>query len=267
MHVSCYSRVLRQHLSLDVLVPMEMDEDAFPRDHLWPTLYLLHGLSDDHTVWQRWSALERKLWGVPLAVVMPTTQRGFYTDMKYGPRYFTFLADELPEMCEKMFHLSPDPRDRFAAGLSMGGYGAFKLGLLRPNQYAAVAAMSAALDVCFHTDCTFDYDTILPEYPLVFGSHDEARESENDLFAGAKKLIASGAPHPKFFLECGTTDKLYPENKRFRDCFGSALGMEYRECDGAHVWSFWDEHIGDIIEWLPLRQRSLPRQADTARNV
>ena len=169
MHVNCYSKTLHQHISLDVLLPTEFEGDRFPPDYKWPTMYLLHGLSDDHTVWQRWSSLELKLSGLPLAVVMPTTLRGFYTDMKYGPAYFTFISQELPELCEQFFHLSPLREDRFAAGLSMGGYGAIKLGLLCPDRFSAVASLSGALDVVGSTDCAFDYDTLLPEYSIIFG--------------------------------------------------------------------------------------------------
>lgn len=258
MHVNVYSKVLKQHISLDVLTPMEHDAHDFPADHLWPTLYLLHGLSDDHTVWQRWSSLELKLGGLPLAVVMPTTLRGFYTDMKYGPKYFTFISEELPTMCEKLFHLSPLREDRFAAGLSMGGYGAFKLGLLRPDRFSAVASLSGGLDVVGATESAFDYDSILPEYPIIFGSREEAIGSENDLFHLAKKMSESDGEKPKFFMWCGTDDKLYKENAYFNECFGKSLNIDYREGEGSHIWKYWDMHISDVLDWLPLRTRELP---------
>ena len=260
LHVNCYSKVLRQHISLDVLLPAEGDGERFPPEHRWPTLYLLHGLSDDHTVWQRWSALERKLSGIPLAVVMPTTLRGFYTDMKYGPQYFTFIGDELPGLCERLFHLSPRREDRFAAGLSMGGYGAFKLGILRPDRFSAVASLSGALDVVGSTDSAFDYGSILPEYPWIFGAREEAIGSDNDLFFAARRAADSGAQLPRFFMWCGTEDKLYRENALFYRRFGKALRIEYRQSEGAHEWKAWDEHIGDVLAWLPLRTRSFPSQ-------
>ena len=46
----------------------------------WPVLYLLHGLSDDHTAWQRRTSIERYVDGLPLIVVMPNGDRSFYTD-------------------------------------------------------------------------------------------------------------------------------------------------------------------------------------------
>lgn len=264
MHVNCYSKVLRQHISLDVLLPAEGEQDDYPPEYRWPTLYLLHGLSDDHTVWQRWSAIERKLGGIPLAVVMPTTLRGFYTDMKYGPRYFTFIAEELPGLCERFFHLSPLREDRFAAGLSMGGYGAFKLGLLHPEKYGAVASLSGALDVVGSTPFAYDYDSLLPEYRLIFGRREEAVGGADDLFQAAERLAASGAERPRFFMWCGTGDKLYRENAYFNQRFGQKLGIEYREGPGTHEWRYWDEHISDVLDWLPLRTRRFPEAQRTA---
>ena len=37
----------------------------------WPVLYLLHGLSDDHSMWTRRTSLERYVEQMPLLVVMP----------------------------------------------------------------------------------------------------------------------------------------------------------------------------------------------------
>ncbi len=259
MHVNSYSKTLRQHISLDVLLPQELENDDYPRNHKWPALYLLHGLSDDHTAWQRWSALERKIWGMPLAVIMPTTLRGFYTDMKYGPKYFTFISEELPVLCEKLFHISPRREDRFAAGLSMGGYGAFKLGLLCPDRFSAVASMSGALDVACSTDVAYDYATILPEYHLVFGTHEEVKKSENDLFYVAQRCIDNGCKMPKMYQCCGIGDELYKENKLFFERFGEELNIEFDEGPGEHDWKYWDEKLEDVLNWLPLRQKTMPK--------
>lgn len=254
LHVNTYSKLLEQHISFDALLPMDKVSPDTPPDQRFPTLYLLHGLSDDHTVWQRWSSLELQLGDMPLAVIMPTTLRGFYTDMKYGPKYFSFLSQELPEICERLFHLSPRREDRFAAGLSMGGYGAFKLGLLCPDRFAAAASLSGALDVVGSTDVTFDYDTILSDYQLIFGEHGEAVGTDDDLFAAAGRITDDKEKLPKFFMWCGVSDKLYKENRLFYERFGEKLGIEYHEGPGSHEWKYWDKHIGDVLKWLPVKK-------------
>lgn len=112
------------------------------------TVYLLHGMSDDHTIWQRRTSIERYASKLGIAVVMPCTHLGFYTDTTYGMNYWTFISDELPKICREFFPQMSDKReDTLAAGLSMGGYGAWKLGLGASDTFGAAAALSGALDI------------------------------------------------------------------------------------------------------------------------
>ena len=112
-----------------------------------PVLYLLHGLSDDDTIWLRRTSIERYVAPLGLAVVMPQVHRSYYTDEAYGGRYWTFLSEELPQLVDTFFRLSTDRRDTFVAGLSMGGYGAIKWALRQPHRFAAAASLSGVLDV------------------------------------------------------------------------------------------------------------------------
>src|SRR5215210_7925966 len=86
-----------------------------------PVLYLLHGLSDDDTIWLRRTSIERYVAPLGLAVVMPQVHRSFYTDMASGWRYWTFLSEELPDLVGSWFQVSQRREDTFVAGLSMGG--------------------------------------------------------------------------------------------------------------------------------------------------
>lgn len=90
-----------------------------------PVLYLLHGLSDDDTIWLRRTSIERYVADRGLAVVMPAVHRSFYTDEVYGGKFWTFVSEELPALVSEFFRVSDRREDTFVAGLSMGGYGAF----------------------------------------------------------------------------------------------------------------------------------------------
>lgn len=117
-----FSDTLALNVSAYVLVPQPVPVDC-------PVLWLLHGLSDDHTAWMRRTAIERYAAARNLAVVMPAVGRSFYQDMMSGPRYWSFLSEELPAIMRGFFPFSPARRRNFAAGLSMGGYGALRLAL------------------------------------------------------------------------------------------------------------------------------------------
>jgi S-formylglutathione hydrolase FrmB len=112
-----------------------------------PVLYLLHGLSDDDTIWLRRTSIERYVAELGWAVVMPQVHRSFYSDEVYGGRFWTFVSEELPEIVSRFFRVSTARADTFVAGLSMGGYGAMKLALRQPDRFAAAASLSGVLDL------------------------------------------------------------------------------------------------------------------------
>ena len=138
-----HSQTLGISASANVVLP----QSAVEKGKKLPVLYLLHGLSDDHTIWQRRTSIERYVEPLGLAVVMPAVNRSFYANMAHGPRYWDFISEELPRLARSFFPLSDKRSDTFVAGLSMGGYGAFKLALSHPDRFAAAASLSGTLDI------------------------------------------------------------------------------------------------------------------------
>src|SRR3954452_14761670 len=112
-----------------------------------PVLYLLHGLSDDHTAWLRNTSIDRYAAARGLAVVMPQVQRSFYADEVHGGRYWTFLSEELPEVVGSFFRVSTRREDTFAPGLSMAGCGSLKWSRGGPHRSAGPPSLSGALEV------------------------------------------------------------------------------------------------------------------------
>jgi S-formylglutathione hydrolase FrmB len=217
----------------------------------YPTLYLLHGLSDDHTIWQRRTSIERYVSDMGIAVVMPNAGRSFYTDMKHGYKYFTFLSEELPEIARQFFPLSDKREDNFAAGLSMGGYGAFKLALRCPDKYAAAASLSGAVDMASRVKSNEIQDTT--ELENIFGDLNSIKNSENDLFYIAKNVSALNGPKPKLYQCCGTEDFLYEDNIKFKNFIEKTnLDYTYEESPGVHEWKYWDDQIQKVLKWLPV---------------
>ncbi|WP_123041770.1 alpha/beta hydrolase [Cohnella candidum] len=243
-----YSNVLGMAMTMNVILP------AAPAGTRYPTLYLLHGLSDDHSIWQRRTSIERYADEYGIAVVMPNGHRSFYTDMKQGHRYWSYISEEVPALAKSWFPLSEERDRTFAAGLSMGGYGAFKLALRRPDVFSHGASLSGALDMANRwTDDDFFPDA---EYRRIFGGREELQGSDDDLFTVAEKLAASGDAKPRLFQSCGTEDFLFDMNERFRD-HANALGFDltYEEAPGGHEWGYWDTHIQRVLEWLPIEKR------------
>src|SRR5512132_2915779 len=155
------------------------------------TLYLLHGHSDDHTAWQRWTSIERYVEGLNLVVVMPAVHLSFYNDMAHGGNYWQFISEEVPAIVRDMFPLSSVRKDNFVAGLSMGGYGAFKLALTHPERYAAAASLSGEVDIRPVVEPNSDHndEVWLAEMRNVFGDLSKVPGSKHDLITLAKKVV------------------------------------------------------------------------------
>ncbi|MBK1875408.1 alpha/beta hydrolase [Pelagicoccus mobilis] len=221
-------------------------------DHKSPVLYLLHGLSDNHSAWLRKSSIERYAEEYDLTIVMPAVHRSFYRNTYSGYRYFDYVAHELPELCKTYLQISKSPSDTFVAGLSMGGYGAFKLALTHPEQYAAAASLSGALDLA---SLVHQKDELFPEWPHIFGPDQNVEASEDDLLHLASERKKEGVSLPKLYQCCGTEDYLYLANQSFLSHSQKiGLPLTYEEGPGEHVWSYWDVQIQKVLEWLPIRK-------------
>ena len=251
-HLRCdfFSEVLGMGTSMTVLLPeaarRQVGMTSVAPDGPPPVLYLLHGLSDDCTAWTRRTSIERYAADRGLAVVMPQVERSFYLDARHGHRYGTFVAEELPRVVEHLVRVSARPEDTFVAGLSMGGYGALRWALSRPDRFAAAASLSGALDLATMQE----QDARAPLYEHVFGTQ-PMRGTRDDLFT----LVAdTGAQAPPLYVACGEEDSLLRSNEAFVDR-ATAAGAEvrYDVGPGGHDWTYWDTAIQDVLAWLPIR--------------
>lgn len=216
-----------------------------------PTLYLLHGLSDDDTTWLRRTSIERYVAELGLAVVMPQVHRSFYADEVHGNRYWTFLSQELPAIAASFFPVSDRREDTFVAGLSMGGYGAFKWALRHPERFAAAASLSGVLDVAAlrRGDAAPGSAGFLEP---VFGDHD-LTGTPDDLPWLLAQQASGPVPLPLLYLACGTQDVLIGHNRTFLDAASAAdVPITTSIGPGDHDWAYWDAAIQDVLRWLPL---------------
>jgi len=213
-------------------------------------LYLLHGLSDDCTAWCRMTRIYHYAMHNNYAVIMPEVQRSFYTDMAHGSQYLTYVTQELPAICEKLFNIKHTRENTFVAGLSMGGYGAAKCALTRPDFYAACAALSGAMDMKGRVGANKDSDPpIFPELKAILG---EALiyPDKDDLFYLADKA-ASLTEKPRMLIICGDNDFLLDDNHRF-DAHLKSLnyGHTYIEWPGDHNWDFWELCLPEAFKFF-----------------
>ncbi|HJO93477.1 MAG TPA: alpha/beta hydrolase family protein, partial [Victivallales bacterium] len=218
-----FSEVLGLSSSMNVILPQNVNIpfgiNAKKIHNVPPVLYLFHGYSDNHSVWMRRTSIERYAVEAGIAVVMPAVNLSFYTDMIHGNKYWTFISEELPKIVHSFFKLSTKRSETFVAGLSMGGYGAFKLALSKPENYAAAGSFSGALDV--YSLCkAADVSEKIKSLYNIFDDPEIILNTQRDLYWLVRKLNEKKLwkrKFPKLFQCCGTEDFLYKDNIRFRD--------------------------------------------------
>lgn len=232
---------VKVNLPLNIILPDPGKMNGIPVRKR-KVLYLLHGLSDDASAWQRYTIIETLAAAYGLVVVMPSVGRSFYTDQPNGQLYFAYLVDELPRYLSEVFDLAPRREDTFIAGVSMGGYGAFKAALLHPERFFAAASFSGFLSLKFLT--VYPGDPRQKEFASVFGDLGKLSGSEHDPQVWLKNAASNPSGLPRLYMACGRQEDMYPLNRLFyADCVNLGIQADYHEEDGRHEWLFWDTQI------------------------
>ena len=241
-----YSQKLGMQTEVYVVIPQkstagQIGVESKADDNRYKCLYLLHGLSDDHTIWLRRTSIERYATAYGICVVMPCGGCSFYSDMKYGMKYYSYISEELPMVISEFLKVSHKREDTYIAGLSMGGYGALKIALKNPDKYSAVAGLSSVADI----KCGLFDEILVP----VFGD-DLNIPDDDDLFYLAEKTN-SVSEKPRVYMGIGTEDFMYDANVRLKEKFDQLnYDFTYRESAGGHGWTFWDEYIQYVLKWM-----------------
>lgn len=242
---SIYSEELWGETGLNVILPQN------PKGAV-KTVYLLHGMHGNHTAWIRRSRVEPYADKYGFALVMPDARNSFYADMHSGERFFTYITQELPEICGRLFGLSQKRDDVFVAGLSMGGYGAMKCALTLPGRYRAAAAISGACDILGVAEevLRMREEKAVQLWRAVWGESGPGKR--DDLFSLAKDAAAKGfSAELPVFLACGLDDELLDSNRRFSaHLINLGYNVSYSEWPGGHTWDFFDKAAELALEYF-----------------
>jgi S-formylglutathione hydrolase FrmB len=247
------SEILHVSTNIQLLIP---EHSNVP----YRVVYLLHGLHGDQGTWLDNTQLPVYAREYNAVFVMPEAPRSFYTNLKYGRKYFDYISGELPEVCRKIFNISAKREDTAVMGCSMGAFGALRLALSKPEQYGFCGAISSA---CLYFRHILDGLRADPAPYIKTG--EEAEETLKDLYAiygtdleycndydvlELVKNFSAGKPKPKIFATCGTEDEFRKDNLKFNDEMKNTdFDFTYEEWAGDHEWYFFNEALKKTIEF------------------
>jgi S-formylglutathione hydrolase FrmB len=231
----------------------------------YPVVYLLHGLTGHFDNWTDKTKLAEYNAQFNFIIVTPEGGDGWYTDSVSLPndRYETYITDELIPEIDKNFRAVSERNSRVMAGLSMGGYGAFKFGLKYPEKFVLVGSFSGALGATALNEKNAGA-WIAKSITGVFGDEAGETRKRNDIFRIVREMPAEKAASlPFLYFDCGTEDFLADNNRDFMKLLvEKKIKHEYRQLPGGHNWIYWN---AQVQEFLRLSERFF-RQAKAKTN-
>lgn len=258
LQVNFISKALFRTVPLNVILPTDKIFAGETREKKpFKTLYLLHGLLGNYTDWVNHTRIQEWAEAKNLAVVMPSGDNSFYVDNPVS-KNGEFIGQELLDATRDMFHLSHKREDTFIAGLSMGGFGALRNGLVYHRNFGYIAGLSSAVHL-FEDPLEAEGRNIGSE-DAAFGSMRDAIKTDKNPRVAFENLLKEkeadpSVEFPKIYLACGTEDHLVISNRKYKKMFEDAgIDLTYEEGPGAHNWDFWNTYIQRVLDWLPLEE-------------
>ncbi len=238
-----FSKSLQRSMKYLVLVPVSYDSG----DRRYPVLYLLHGLYGNYQDWTQKTHLEDYSAATDYIIAMPDANNSWYTNWNNDPanKFGDYVVNDfLPEV-EQHYRVAAGRDNRSIAGLSMGGYGALKMGLQHPEMFRIAASFSGALNAA--TDLASQRPEFAEQLNKVYGPADSPTRPNNDVFKIADSADPQSSPY--LYLDCGTADFFITTNREFTALLRShKFAYEYHELPGNHNWNYWNARIRYLLD-------------------
>lgn len=253
---SVYSNVLRQDIHLDLFLPNDRPEHKIRKPR--GIVYFLHGLGSSEKQFREYTATNRYARENHLAIVYVSAPQSFYSDMKYGLQYYTYITEELPDLLSSLYGLNFPREKTFLAGLSMGGYGTLKIGLSRPDMFGAIAPFSAPCDIHGMAKAVLSMDKIEGDnasFIPVFGEKFDIDDGSDPYVLLKKVSELPAREQPRILMMCGKQDDLaniYDQNVAFNE-YAKTLPLadfSFKSWNGGHDYNFWDRAMMHAVSFF-----------------
>jgi LPXTG-motif cell wall-anchored protein len=189
----------------------------------FPVVYLLHGINGGSKEWEPRdfdAELDALYVGGGLAesiVVMPDGESLWYSDSASDPWRSMFLQEMVP-LVDREFHTIADAGFRALSGVSMGGFGAFSIGLQNPGMFSSIATHIGSLNY-----------TPVGQTPVAL----------------ATAMTAEQLGHYRLYFDaCEFDDYRFDEGARSMHAVLEAKGVE-------HTWEVYPEGRHNDACWMP----------------
>ena len=235
--ITVKSNALKKRADLTVYTPSKNEETL-------PIVILLHGVYGSHWAWAvkgKVHETAQKLIDTgqikPMILVMPSD--GLYGDGSgYVPHktadYERWIIEDVLQVVKEQFLQATDESPVFITGLSMGGFGAMRLGAKYPSLFRAFSGLSSITHFSQLGEFVEDFDQL----------QTDALEQDGV----CEYLLKNKDCLPPFRFDCGSEDILIEQNRELhKNLTINNIPHTYQEFSGGHSWEYWEEHIADTL--------------------
>lgn len=223
-----------------------------------PLVILLGGVYGSHRAWVEQGEAHRTALRLiaeqrirPMVLAMPADglwshRTGFVRHVD-GAYERWIMEDVIRCAQERVPGLAPEV---FLAGLSIGGYGALRLGAKYGGRVRAVSAHSPITRLLDMARFVAEPNSYLADEPFV-----------------GVWIARHRSAVPALRFDCGTEDPLLDASRRLHaELVHQRVVHLYQEFPGAHDWTYWKTHLEDTLLFFEQRLRadgepSAPRAA------
>jgi S-formylglutathione hydrolase FrmB/lysophospholipase L1-like esterase len=224
----------------NIIVPSNASEE-----NRLPALYILHGASGNSNDWVEKTNVRQLAEQYQMILVFPNGRAyGWYIDSPELPD--SQMASRITEVIipevDAKFPTINDPKARAIMGLSMGGHGALKLAIQRPDLFGSASSLSGVLDITAHPN-QWELDRVLG--PI---ERHRDRWEANSVTYLAPRLREMDLP---ILFDCGVDDQLVlDENDRLHQILTEwGVPHIYRRHPGRHSWEYWGGHLQEHLNF------------------
>lgn len=235
--ITVKSNALKKRADLTVFTPQNT-EGALP------IVILLHGVYGSHWAWAMKGNVHKTAQKLvndgkikPMILVMPSD--GLYGDGSgYVPHktadYEKWIIEDVIQVVKEQFVQATDNSPVFITGLSMGGFGAMRLGA----KYSSVFKAFSGLSSITHFDQIGEF---VADFKQL---QEDALEQDGVL----EWILKNKNVLPPFRFDCGSEDILIEYNRKLHaELKKQGIPHFYEEFPGGHSWEYWTEHIAETL--------------------
>lgn len=225
--IKIFSEKMNKEIPATIIIP-----DSYNNNEKYSVIYALHGWSGSNKNFVEKTNVGNLADEYNIIYVCPDANYdSWYVDSEVikDSMYNTFISQELVKYIDENYSTKTDRKNRAITGLSMGGYGAFYIGINNSKIFGNIGSMSGGL---------------IPEEFKKNWSIEKYINNNWDNYNIDDIVHKLLFTKTNIIFDCGVDDFFIEVNRKVhKKLLDLNIKHDYIERDGEHNWSYWSNSI------------------------